>query len=85
MDAIIEVPVREMTSEMIQNAYNKLEPLERMWLDKQADTLEAGVKLRHTGNNSLMFGRTQALELLAKLGIWMVEHPKAGTPWQPQR
>lgn len=76
-----QINVEELTFKDIMEAYAALEPLEKMMIDRLADTLEIRVNqmLEESGSPSqgkAVFNRTGALEVLAKLGIWMVSSPQ---------
>lgn len=62
-----ECRAKDLTNETILAAYEKLSPEDKAWIDEQADNLIAGIKSR---SSRVAFGRLQALELLAKYGIW---------------
>lgn len=76
-----QINVEELTFKDIMAAYAALEPMEKMMINRLADTLEEQVNqiLEETGSPSqgkAVFNRTEALEVLAKLGIWMVGSPQ---------
>jgi hypothetical protein len=60
----------------IDAAYQKLSEEDRENIDKQARLLEMKMKeirASHGGVMKAYFGKVQALELLARLGMWMNE------------
>jgi hypothetical protein len=59
----------KLTQDAIETAYLKLPPGDRFLIDKQASILEIILT-----TSSKPFGHLQALELLAKLGVWMVKN-----------
>ena len=63
-----------LTNDEIENAYQALSQDEKIAIDDMAKKLEKELKARHTGNKPLMFGRKQALEVLAKTGIWLISN-----------
>jgi hypothetical protein len=73
------IDIREMTPEDIQNALVKLAPAERNTIERIADRIVLRVKAKHTGKNPLFFNRSNALELMAKLGVWMVQNKVEST------
>jgi hypothetical protein len=58
-----------LTQEAIETAYGKLPELERVMVSAQAQLLE-----NKLSTPDKPFGRLQALELLAKLGVWMCKN-----------
>lgn len=48
-----------------------LPPDEQQTIIDLADQLIDALRVRHSGKTPLMFGRVQAFELLAKIGIWL--------------
>jgi hypothetical protein len=69
MDTTMQPEVKDLDNSDLERAYMALPLDERILLDKQADALENGIKLRRKG---AQFGHKQALEVLAKLGIWKI-------------
>jgi hypothetical protein len=61
--------VTALQGERLQRAYDSLSREDQLIIDMLAQQLENGVKLKHGG--TVAFGRTSALELLAKLGVLM--------------
>lgn len=55
----------------LQRAYESLSGEERDLIDKQVKRLLDGVRERKA---TAMFGRLQALEVLAALGVWLNAH-----------
>ena len=66
----------EMTIEDIEAALYSLSDEDRENIERIAADLVKKAKARYTGKGTLFFGRHTALELLAKLGMFAVEHPK---------
>ena len=62
----------ELTSKEIQSAYEALTPEDKRQIDVIADRFHKRLKARHTGLTPLGMGRGQILEVLAKLGLFMV-------------
>ena len=58
-----------ITMEAIETAYQKLSPKERANIDISVAKLEAILS-----RPDKPFGRLQALELIAKVGAWMVKN-----------
>lgn len=67
---------KTISVKQIVTAYNKLEPEERKAIDDLCDRLVQTIKDRRKGRISVMFGKSCALELLAKIGILMVMEEK---------
>ena len=63
--------IKDLSNDEIELAYQALPADEKIEIDAMAKKLEAALKARHYGKTPLMFGRKQALEVLAKLGIWL--------------
>ena len=61
--------INKMEKEDIVNALDSLDEEDRDQILTMAQKLDAGMKSR--GPHKIMFGRWSALELLAKLGIFM--------------
>lgn len=62
----------EFDNDDIENAYKALPDDQRAEIDRMAQQIENKIKARIRSNGQpIAFGRKQALELLAKLGIWM--------------
>ena len=62
-----EPKAKDLTSEDLLAAYQKMPDNERAHIDEQADCMILGMKRK---NPRVAFGKLQALELLAKFGIW---------------
>jgi hypothetical protein len=77
---------QELTINEIQDAYNNLPENDRTALDVLVNDLIAVMKakgrektLRLFGEHRMIqFGPMQALELLAKVGVWLIYHPPIG-------
>lgn len=65
--------IKELGYDDIEKVYRALPDEARAEIDRICDKLIDRVKERHTGTHTLPFGRQQALELVAKTGIWMIE------------
>ena len=67
-----------LPKEVIKNAYENLDKEEREKIDLIAGDLRMGIKQYHRarwpGSKGVIFGETMALELLARIGVWMVEN-----------
>ena len=59
----------KLTQDAIEQAYQKLEPGDRLLIDQSCARIEANFS-----TPDKPFGKLQALELLAKLGVWMVKN-----------
>jgi len=59
----------KLTQEAIEKAYGELSTKDRANIESQSLLLQ--VKL---SDSTKVFGHLQALELLAKLGVWMVKN-----------
>lgn len=71
--------LKKMSKEF-EGILRTLPPDEQAIISDLADELIAALRARHSGKTPLMFGRVQALELHAKIGIWIA----AASP-QPQK
>lgn len=63
-------------NDRIERAYNRLPPKEKVMIDFACNEIIAALKAKHTGFTPLMFGMKQARELLAALGVWMIDNNK---------
>jgi hypothetical protein len=63
-----------LNDDVMKKAYERLERADRAMIDELTQDLEDGLDERHTGRTPLMFGRKSTLELLAKLGVWMIDN-----------
>lgn len=59
-----------------EQAYEKLNIFEKADIDCLCDIVIAKMRMRWTNKVPPKFGRKQARELLAALGIWMIKNPK---------
>jgi hypothetical protein len=66
--------IKDLSNDEIELAYQALPADEKTAIDSMAKKLETELKARHTGKTPLMFGRKQALEVLAKTGIWLIQN-----------
>jgi hypothetical protein len=73
---------QELTIDEIQDAYENLSDEERAAVDNLVNNLIIAVKgrpLRLFGEHrKTQFGPKQALELLAKTGVWLIYHQPIG-------
>jgi hypothetical protein len=61
--------MENLTYPAVEAAYKTLDPHQKEVIDRQAHLLSNAI-----GGGSNPFGKQRALELLAALGIWMVEN-----------
>lgn len=66
----------EGANTQIEQEFDKLPPAEQMKVIALCDQLERGVRSRKRGVATIMFGRAQSLELVAKLRYFLEERPK---------
>jgi hypothetical protein len=64
------IEMRMLSNDVIEAAYLSLPEPERLILDAMAEKLETKIKILR-GAHKAGFGRTMALEVLAKVGIWL--------------
>jgi hypothetical protein len=67
---------KNLTTEKIESAFSKLSVIDQTRINRMAATLEQNIKARwllKPKKDKMVFGRLEALEVLAKMGIWMVE------------
>jgi hypothetical protein len=67
---------KNLTAEKIESAFSKLSVIDQTRINRMAATLEQNIKaqwLLKPKKDKMIFGRLEALEVLAKMGIWMVE------------
>ena len=64
----------DLSNELIERVYQSLPADQQDLLDDLAIALETEIKRRHTGKAPIMFGRKHAFEIIAKLGIWLVQN-----------
>lgn len=63
---------KNLTSKVIADAFSGLSHFDQVVLNHEAETLERAIKDRSISKQErVTFGRQEALEVLAKLGIWM--------------
>ena len=70
--------------QVVDTAYEKLSAEDQIMIDRLAEQLVKGIHKRRgsSGGATILFGRQQALELLAQLGIWMNETSEASELFQ---
>ncbi len=64
----------DFTAEEIKQIYNKLPDYDKFVIDDLAKQLQGGVPTKQHTRATVYFGYISALELLMKLGIWMVKN-----------
>ena len=65
----------DLTNDDIERAYTALSDADKANVDSQVEALINALKSKRVFSvQKLQFGRKQALELLAKLGIWGIKN-----------
>ncbi len=74
MNDMLQPNAQYLTPEDIGFAYLKLPPEQKVIIDDLAKKLVVGVKTRNQGKVQVQFSEMNALEVLAKTGIWIIEN-----------
>jgi len=67
----MELNLQRLTKANIDSAYDALSRGDQIVIDRLSTDLEAAIKVRGKEGMLVFFGRGGALELLAKLGVWI--------------
>ena len=74
MNDMLQPNAQYLTPEDINFAYLRLSTDQKLVIDEMAKRIVAGVKARSQGKVQIQFSMMNAFEVLAHLGVWIIEN-----------